>query len=371
MALFQLVFHFLHLTRLLLETLAVGSKLFMNLSTVLSRKNIFQLKEKFLLFANQCFLRLDFFCLADQPSLECLYLQNTLIVILISRFKFTPTMHIHWICQFILQCTNFRTFIQQFFLLVTHFCLQIVDALNLVLRRVQFVSQLQQLFFFVFELLLQLPFVQVSLREVAVRQFDLLIQHSELLILLDQLGAENIALIDHHIVVLLLPDLLCLGLLYDLLEMPNMVLLVADDFLGRLGLSFGPNLIGFYLLVLGFNLAIFLVVLNEILILILDFFTQLGHFGSHPVVLVSQISDFVFAFQELFAVQVSVAPHSLVQILLMLALTLDFLIVFLQVLNLHIFYLQLFNRMVVLQMRSACLDAVLLLLSFQLINHPR
>jgi hypothetical protein len=98
MALFQLVFHFLHLTRLLLETLAVGSKLFMNLSTVLSRKNIFQLKEKFLLFANQCFLRLDFFCLADQPSLECLYLQDTLIVILISRFKFTPTMHIHWIC---------------------------------------------------------------------------------------------------------------------------------------------------------------------------------------------------------------------------------------------------------------------------------
>ena len=55
----------------------------------------------------------------------------------------------------------------------------------------------------------------------------------------------------------------------------------------------------------------------------------------------------------------------------MLALTLDFLIVFLQVLNLHIFYLQLFNRMVVFQMRSACLDAVLLLLSFQLINNPR
>lgn len=191
------------------------------------------------------------------------------------------------------------------------------------------VTQLGQLTLQVVELFLEFFVVQVGFGEIAVAQFDLLVEHSQFLVLFNQLCAENIPLIDDHIIILLLPNLLRLGLLYNLLQMPYMILLIPYHLLCRMHLRLSPGLIGLNLNILCAYLPKLPIMLNQILILILDFFPQLAHFRDHSVVFAFELADFAAGFVELFGVQVAVGTDGLVQVLLVFAFVLDILVVFL------------------------------------------
>jgi hypothetical protein len=188
---------------------------------------------------------------------------------------------------------------------------------------------LGQLALQVVELFLEFFVVQVGFGEIAVAQFDLLVEHSQFLVLFNQLGAENIPLIDDHIIILLLPNLLRLGLLYNLLQMPYMILLIPYHLLCRMHLRLCPGLIGLNLNILRAYLPKLPIMLNQILILILDFLPQLAHFRDHPVVFAFELADFAAGFVELFGVQVAVGTDGFVQVLLVFAFVLDILVVFL------------------------------------------
>lgn len=89
---------------------------------------------------------------------------------------------------------------------------------------------------------------------------------------------------------------------------------------------------------------------------------------GHAGVLLSELGYFLLTLKEILGVHVSIASDSFVEILLMFQLGLDFGVFLLQLSDLVIFNLHLFNCLVKLGMRLGRLDTILLLLPLQLVD---
>ena len=89
--------HSFHLVSLLLKILLVNRKLFGNLRTRLSRKQVLKLDIEFLLLLNNNIFFDDFFSLLNKPFLESLDLLQHLPSVRIRTFKFTPSVVVEWV----------------------------------------------------------------------------------------------------------------------------------------------------------------------------------------------------------------------------------------------------------------------------------
>jgi hypothetical protein len=67
----------------------------------------------------------------DNVPLECLYFQDSLIVLLVCGLELPPAVHVHWVLEFILQRLDFGFLVQQFLFFEADFCFQIIDASDL------------------------------------------------------------------------------------------------------------------------------------------------------------------------------------------------------------------------------------------------
>jgi hypothetical protein len=119
----------------------------------------------------------------------------------------------------------------------------------------------------------------------------------------------------------------------------DVVLLVLYHLLVRLDLRLRPVLVRLYLHVLRLHLLVVLVQLHQLLVLVLNLLPQLLHSVGHPLVLLLQLVNLVLGLDEVLGVEVAVATHRLVEVLLVLAFVLDLLVVPLQILDVRVFYL--------------------------------
>lgn len=188
------------------------------------------------------------------------------------------------------------------------------------------------------------------------------------MVALDELRAQDVALVAHHVVVLLLLGLLLLGRLDDLLHVVDVVLLVLDHLFIRLDLRLCAVLVGLDLHVFSLDLLVVLVEFHQFLVLVLDFFAELVDGVGHALVLLLEFVDLILGLDEVLGVEVAVASNRLVEVLLVLALVLDLLVLLLQVLNLRVLDLELLERLVVLGVGVGGLDAVFLLLLLDLLE---
>lgn len=138
------------------------------------------------------------------------------------------------------------------------------------------------------------------------------------MVALDELRAEYVPLVDDHLVVLLLALLLGLGLLDDVLEAGDVVLLVLDDILGGAYGLLDAVLLELGLAVLLDDLVELVILLHEVRILGLDLLLELVDLVRHARVLLGQLGDLLLALEEVLRVEVAVAAHGLVEVLLVL-----------------------------------------------------
>ena len=85
-------------------------------------------------------------------------------------------MHIHGVVEFILQCLHLGLLVQQLLFFVADFGSEILKGPNLVINGDELISQHGQLHFVFVELLLFLFVVDLPLRQVRVRQLNLLVE---------------------------------------------------------------------------------------------------------------------------------------------------------------------------------------------------
>lgn len=186
------------------------------------------------------------------------------------------------------------------------FSLQVRDAGSLVLRHNELPLEVGDLLSDVHNVVQALLVVDFTLVECTLLDLYLLVEKGQLLVSLDELRAENISLVDDHLVVLLLLLLLRLGLTDDILESCDITLLGLDHLLRALDVPLDLLLVVFELLVLLFVLLLPVFLLDNGRVLRGDLFLQLGDVLSHPSELHSQLGDFFLSFQKLLGVQVSV-----------------------------------------------------------------
>lgn len=127
--------------------------------------------------------------------------------------------------------------------------------------------------------------VNLTFGEVGIGEFDFFVEDGKLLVSLDELGAEDVALVSDHVVVFLLFGFLLFGLLDDFLEVADVVLLVLDDLLCGLNLGLCPVLVCLDLHVLRLDFFVLFVEFYKLLILGLDLVSQLLNLESHSFVL--------------------------------------------------------------------------------------
>lgn len=89
--------HSFHCSCFFLQTLLIDRKLFCNLRSGLSCKNVLQLGVKLFLFLYNDIFLYYFFSLFYQSLLKGLNLQNHFPGIWVSSFKFSPSMIVDWI----------------------------------------------------------------------------------------------------------------------------------------------------------------------------------------------------------------------------------------------------------------------------------
>ena len=274
-------------------------------------------------------------------------------------------MHIHFDPQLILQRFHSRLLVEQFLLQRIDLALHFADAPDLILRFLEFLPEdLHHLQLF---LLLRyfVPVPDLPFRQVALLQLDFLVEDLEFLVAFDQLLAEDVPFVDHHLVVLFLALLFGLRFGNDILEFNDMLILVFDNFLGALDILLNSllGLLGLFVFIA--NVLEFEVLLDELRGLDLDFLLELLPLVLHPLVLLGEFVNFLLALQQVLGVEVAVRPDSLVEVLLVLQLGFHFLVLLLELADHVVLDLHLLDRLVVLRVGLRGLDPVLLLLLLQ------
>lgn len=140
--------------------------------------------------------------------------------------------------------------------------------------------------------------VNLALVEGTFLNLDLFVQQGQLLVPLDELRAQDVPLVDDHLVVFLLLLLFRLGLADDVLESGNVALLRLDHLFGAFDVSLDFLLVRFQLLVLLLMVLLAIVFMNDRLVLRGYFFLELGNVLSHSPELHPELCNFLLGLQK-------------------------------------------------------------------------
>jgi hypothetical protein len=177
------------------------------------------------------------------------------------------------------------------------------------------------------------------------KNLDLLVKKSQLIISSDQLGSENISFVDDVLVIFLQLFNLFIRLLDDVSQLLNLVVefdhcLHGDLLLGIDFLQITFNNINFLHL-----FSFFIMDLSQSLILSLDFILQLRDLMGCDLELSLKLSNFILCFNQVLRIEISIRPNSLIQVLLLLELSFEFNILFLELTDQVLLQLDLFNHL--------------------------
>ena len=180
-------------------------------------------------------------------------------------------MNIHGVFKLVFKSFNFGFLIEKIFLFETNFSSELINASDLLLNAHEFISLVCKIRSETVELFLFIFVINLSFGKVGIREFNLFIKNSQLLISFDKLSTKNVSFITYHVIIFLLFCFLLLCLLDDFLQMTNVVLLILDYLLSGLNLSFCSVFVSFYLHIFSLNLFILLIEFNQLLIFCLNF----------------------------------------------------------------------------------------------------
>lgn len=180
-------------------------------------------------------------------------------------------MNIHGVFKLVFKSFDFGFLIEEILLFETNFSFEFINAPDLLLNAHKLIplvckirSETVELFLFVFV-------INFTFRKVGIWEFNFFIKNSQLLIPFDKLSTENVSLITYHVIIFLLFCFLLFGLLDDFLQMANVILLILNNLLCGLDLSFSSVFVSFYLHIFSFNLFILFIEFNQLLIFCLNF----------------------------------------------------------------------------------------------------
>ena len=195
--------------------------------------------------------------LLDQSLLEGLDLLEHLPSIWVGSLQLSPSVAIEWVLQLFGEGLDLESLGQELLLEVIDLLSQVWDLRGLGLHDSQLrlvVSDLELQKSDVLKSLLVLDFTS---SESALEDLDFFVEEGELVISSDELGSEDISLVDDVLIILLQSLDLFLGFLDDVVQFLDLVELLSSEFLTFLVLLFpGLDLVFLLLdhvLVLGFE----------------------------------------------------------------------------------------------------------------------
>lgn len=226
----ELSSHRLHLTGLLLQVLLVDGELLCNLGTRLSGKEVFELVVELLLLLDDHILLDNLLGLLDQSLLENLDLLKHLPGIGISSLKLSPSVTVKRVLKLLREGLDLESLGKQLLLEVEDLFPEVGNLLCLGFDDSELTLVVADLELEESNVLKSLLVLDFSSCEGALEDLDLFVKKGELVVSSDELGSEDVSLVDHALVVLLeLLDFL-VGLLNDVAKLGDLVvLLLAND----------------------------------------------------------------------------------------------------------------------------------------------
>ena len=228
MIVLQLTNHVFQLLGSLLQVLLVDLEFFGNLWPALLSQDILELDIKLLFLLNEDVLLTDFFGLCDQTFLQRLNLLDQLICLRVCALKLPPTVHIKRLLQLVSKELSLLLLLKILLFKKEYLTAQVRNASCLVLRDNKLSLHVSNVLLSADDLSDLLLIVNLALVQGRLLYLDFFIEDLEFLITLDKLGTKYIALVDYHLVVLLLLLLFLLSFSDDELETGDVALLCLD-----------------------------------------------------------------------------------------------------------------------------------------------
>jgi hypothetical protein len=102
--------------------------------------------------------------------------EDSLVVVLVGGFEFSPAVDIHGVLELIFESFNFGLLVEEILFLETDFSLQLINTPDLFLNAHELISLIGKICPEVVELFLFFLVVDFAFGEVGVGQFDFLVQ---------------------------------------------------------------------------------------------------------------------------------------------------------------------------------------------------
>jgi len=156
--------------------------------------------------------------LLDKTLLKSLNLLEHLPSIRVSALKLPPSVVVEWVLQFLRQGLNRKTFSQELLVQINDLLAKFVNLLGLRLNNTELALQISNRVVENLDVLKTLLVLVLTLAQSGLQDLDLLVKKRQFIITSDELGTENISLVDHLGDNLLLLLVLIVGFLNDVSE---------------------------------------------------------------------------------------------------------------------------------------------------------
>ena len=201
------------------------------------------------------------------------------------------------------------------------FSLQVRDTHGLILGDNELSLEVGYLFPNLTDIVLLLLIVNLALVEGTFLDLDFFVKEGKFLVSFDELGTQDISLIDDHFIIFLLLLFFRFGLTDNIFESGDIALLRFNHIFRALNVFRDFINVCYKMSVLGVVVFLFFFLRNNLLIFLVNFFLKLGNLLSHSSELHFELGNLFLGLQKVLGVEVSVGSYSFVKILLLLKST--------------------------------------------------
>mmetsp|Transcript_9904 Transcript_9904/g.23650 ORF Transcript_9904/g.23650 Transcript_9904/m.23650 type:complete len:201 (-) Transcript_9904:1742-2344(-) len=199
-----------------------------------------------------------------------------------------------------------------------HLSLENIDVGNRVLQNVELPLQVIELDLENTYLVQPVTVLYLSFVESALLDFDFLVEEGKLVVTPDKLRAKNVSLVDHNVVLLLLPESLLVSLVYYVIEFLDLGFLACYRRIRLVNLLLRLVQLQPQTLLLLLYLHVVEMLLDQRKVLCTDLLLQLLDLMVDYLELAFHLLNLVLGLDEVLGVQIPVRPHRLVKVLLLL-----------------------------------------------------
>ena len=322
--------HSLHLTGLLLEVLLVDGELFSNFRAGLSSEEILKLDVELLLLLDNDILLDNFLSLLDQSLLQSHDLLEHFVSIWVSSFELSPSMAVQRVLELFREGLDLQSLGQQLLLQVVDLLSQVRDLRSLGLHDSQLGLVVTDFELEKSDILESLLILDFTSGESGLKNLDFLVKKGELVISPNELGTKDISLIDDVLEVLFELLDFFVGLLDDVSQLGDLVIQLISQFLSLLVLHLGVFELSSDLLNLLSVHSFLMMLLSQGFILGLNLILELRNLVRSDLELSLELGNLILSLNEVLGIQISIGSDSLIQVLLLLELSFELDVLFLE-----------------------------------------